>query len=96
MKRLRGSGEMSRGRYATCTKVFFRSAVYQAKSSNVNGTLRLLASAVELLSPFAPECMGGDVDDLLRSAGRLRERLTESALDSNLSPRTIPGIRFIQ
>jgi hypothetical protein len=71
-------------------------AIYQANRSNVKGALRLLASGVELLSPFTPECMGVDVADLLQSADRFKEELIESALDRSLSPRTISIIRFIQ
>ena len=71
-------------------------AIYHANRSNVKGALRLLASSVELLRPFAPECMGVDVADLLQSAGRLREELIESTPDRGHLPGTIPIIRFIQ
>ena len=71
-------------------------AVYHAKRSNLKGALRLVSSATELLSPFAPECMGIDVAHLLQSAGRLREELNELASDPDLSLRAIPVIRFIE
>jgi uncharacterized protein len=69
-------------------------AVYHAKRSNLKGAMRLVSSGMELLSPFAPECMGIDVAHLLQSAARFREELDEPASDSGLSPGAIPLVRF--
>jgi predicted metal-dependent hydrolase len=71
-------------------------ALYHAKRSNLKGAMRLVSSGMELLSPFAPECMGVDVAHLLQSAGRFREELDELASDSGLSLMAIPVIRFIE
>ena len=71
-------------------------AIYHAKRSNLKGAMRLVSSGMELLSPFAPECMGIDVAHLLQSAGRFREELDELASGPGLSLRTIPVIRFIE
>ncbi len=71
-------------------------AVYHAKRSNLKGAMRLVSSGRELLSPFAPECMGLDVAHLLESAGRFREELNELASDPSLSLKAIPVIRFIE
>lgn len=71
-------------------------ALYHAKRSNLKGAMRLVSSGMELLNPFAPECMGVDVGDLLESAGRFREELNELASDPGLSLRAIPIIRFIE
>jgi predicted metal-dependent hydrolase len=71
-------------------------AVYHAKRSNLKGAGRLVASGMELLSPFAPECMGIDVAHLLQSAGRFSEELNELASDPGVSPVAVPVIRFIE
>jgi hypothetical protein len=71
-------------------------AVYHAKRSNLKGAMRLVSSGIELLSPFAPECMGIDVAYLIQSARRFREELNGLAPDPGLSLRTIPVIRFIE
>jgi hypothetical protein len=71
-------------------------AVYHAKRSNLNGAMRLVFSGMELLGPFAPECMGIDVAHLLLSAGRFREELNELASDPDLPLSAIPIIRFIE
>ena len=71
-------------------------ALYHAKRSNLRGAMRLVSSGMELLSPFAPECMGIDVAHLLQSAGRFREELNELATDPGRSLRVIPVIRFIE
>jgi len=69
-------------------------AIYHAKRSNLKGAMRFVFSGMELLSSFAPECMGIDVAHLLQSAGRFREELNELASDPDLSLRAIPVIRF--
>ena len=71
-------------------------AIYHAKRSNLKGAMRLVSSGMELISPFAPECMGIDVTHLLLSAGRFREELNELANDPGLSLRAIPVIKFIE
>ena len=71
-------------------------AIYHAKRSNLKGAMRLVSSGMELLRPFAPECMGIDVAHLLQSAGRFREELNEPASDPGLSLIAIPVIRFIE
>ncbi len=71
-------------------------AVYHAKRSNLRGAMRLISSGMELLGPFAPECMGIDVAYLLQTAGQFREELNELAPESDLSLMTIPAIRFVQ
>jgi hypothetical protein len=71
-------------------------AIYHAQRSNLRGAMRLVSSAMVLLSPFAPECMGIDVAHLLQSAGRFREDLNDLASDPRLSLRSIPVIRFIE
>jgi uncharacterized protein len=71
-------------------------AIYHAKRSNLRGAMRLISSGMELLSPFAPECMGIDVANLLQTAGQFREELNEFAPELGLSPRVIPVIRFIE
>jgi len=71
-------------------------ALYHAKRSNLKGAMRLVSSGMELLSAFAPDCMGIDVARLLQSAGRFREELKDLASDPGLSLRAIPVIRFIE
>ena len=71
-------------------------ALYHAKRSNLKGAMRLVSSGMELLSPFAPECMGIDVAQLLQSAGLFREELNKLASDPGLSLKAIPVIRFIE
>jgi predicted metal-dependent hydrolase len=71
-------------------------ALHHAKRSNLKGAIRLVSSGMELLSPFAPECMGIDVAHLLQSAGRFREELNQLASDPGLSLRAVPVIRFIE
>ncbi len=71
-------------------------AIYHAKSSNMKGAMRLVSSGMELLSPFAPQCMGIDVAHLLQSAGRFRKEVGELASDPGLSLSAIPVIRFIE
>jgi predicted metal-dependent hydrolase len=71
-------------------------AIYHAKRSNLRGATRLVSSGMELLSPFAPECMGIDVAHLLQSAGRFRQELNELASDPGTVLRAIPVIRFIE
>lgn len=70
--------------------------IYHAKRSNLKGAMRLVSSGMELLSPFAPECMGVDVTHLLQSAGLFRKELNELASDPGLSLKAIPIIRFIE
>jgi uncharacterized protein len=70
--------------------------IYHAKRSNVKGAMRLVSSGMELLRPFAPECMGIDVAHLLESAGRFREELDELASDPAFSLSSIPVVRFIE
>jgi uncharacterized protein len=70
-------------------------ALYHAKRSNLKGAMRLVSSGMELLSPFAPECLGIDVAHLIQSAGRFRVELNEFASDPGFSLKAIPVIRFI-
>ncbi len=71
-------------------------AIYHAKRSNPKGALRLVSSGMELLSPFAPECMGIDVASLLQSAALFKLELKELDRDPDFSPRNIPFIRSIE
>ena len=71
-------------------------AIYHAKRSNPRGAMRLISSGMELLSPFAPECMGIDVAHLLQSAGQFREELNDFAPEPGLSPKATLVIRFIE
>lgn len=71
-------------------------AIYHAKRSNLRGATRLVSSGTELLSPFAPECMGIDVARLLQSARRFREELNKLASDPDTMLRAIPVIRLIE
>jgi uncharacterized protein len=70
-------------------------AIYHAKRSNLRGAMRLISSGMELLSPFAPQCMGIDVACLLQSAGQFREELNGFAPEQGVSPRATLVIRFI-
>lgn len=75
-------------------------AIFHAKRSNLNGAMRLVSSGMELLAPFAPECMGIDVTDLLQSAGRFRDELNKIvpgrlAPASDFPPEAIPVIRCV-
>lgn len=70
--------------------------IYHARRSNLKGARRLVSSGMELLSPFAPECMGIDIAHLLHSARRFEEELNELAPGRELSPKAIPVIRFIR
>ncbi len=70
-------------------------ALYHAKRSNLKGARRLVSSGMALLSPFAPECMGIDVAQLLQSSGLFREELNKLASDPGLSLMAVPVIRFI-
>jgi predicted metal-dependent hydrolase len=71
-------------------------AIYHAKRSNLKGAVRLVSTGIELLSPFAPECMGIDVADLLQCAGRFKQELKELASNPGISLKTVPVIRFIE
>ena len=71
-------------------------AIYHAKRSNLRGAMRLISSGMELLSPFAPECMGIDVAYLLHSAGQFREELNNFAPEPGFSPKATLVIRFIE
>jgi uncharacterized protein len=71
-------------------------AIYHAKRSNLRGAMRLISSGMELLSPFAPECMGIDVAYLLQSAGQFREELNDFAPEPGLSPKATLVIRSIE
>jgi uncharacterized protein len=70
--------------------------IYHARRSNLKGAMRLVSSGIELLSPFAPECMGIDVAHLLVDAGRFREGLDEVASGEGVSLRAVPVIRFVE
>ena len=98
MKRLKKSGCMNRGKYGDLYKGILQIGVgiYHAKRSNLKGAMRLVSSGMELLSPFAPECMGVDVTHLLQSAGLFRKELNGLASDPGLSLKAIPIIRFIE
>ena len=68
--------------------------IFHAKRSNLSGAVRLVSSGMDLLGPFAPECMGIDVAHLLQSAGLLREELKELASSPGEVLKGIPIIRF--
>lgn len=71
-------------------------AIYHAKRSNLKGAKRLVSSGRELLRPFAPQCMGIDVANLLQAAERFSEELDALASDTGPGLRAIPVIRFIE
>lgn len=74
-------------------------AIFHAKRSNLSGAVRLVSSGIELLAPFAPECMGIDVAQLLESARTFRDELKrietgKFASVPDLPPQVIPVIKF--
>ena len=68
-------------------------AFHHQRRGNYRGTMRLLASGVAHLTPFAPCCLGVDVGALLVGAGRCRDALAAlgpgrmAAFDPCLIPR---------
>jgi predicted metal-dependent hydrolase len=71
-------------------------AIFHAKRSNLSGAMRLVASGMDLLRPFAPECMRVDVAHLLQSAELFRENLERLASDPDTVLSAIPVIRLVK
>ena len=50
---------------------------YHLGHQNYRGTLNLLASGIAYLEPFAPRCLGIDIDHLIGAARSVRATVTE-------------------
>jgi uncharacterized protein len=68
-------------------------AFHHQRRANYRGTMRLLASGIGYLLPFAPRCLGVDVEALLAGAVRCRDTLVRlgpehiAEFDRRLIPR---------
>ncbi len=59
-------------------------AIYHVQRNNLKGAMRLVCSGMALLGPFAPQCMGIDVADLIQSAEQFREELNRLSVEPGL------------
>jgi predicted metal-dependent hydrolase len=73
-------------------------AFHHLRRGNYRGTMNLLRSGTAHLAPFAPECLGVDVDALLRAARRCQATLAALGPDriAEFDPRLIPRVRWVR
>ena len=73
-------------------------AFHHQRRGNYRGTMRLLASGIGYLLPFAPRCLGVDVEGLLVAAVRCRDTLVGLGPEriDQLDPALVPRITLLR
>lgn len=66
--------------------------LYHDERGKRKGPLRTFRRALELLSPFTPECMGLDVSGVLAAVAAMREHLLTAPEGSAIQPNLVPRL----